>query len=173
MVSSPPLSWNLDGMVFDAWLTLEHNTTLTVTQHPVEKGAAITDHAYVNPRRWSFNIGETDTIATPSVPGNSSRSINAYQILTARQAARKLMTLVSKYGSFQNTLIESVDVQDNYQTQNAMRATINIVEVIMANTRTIKVSAIPHTTDRTVKGALPSQPVREDFAAAFRKLLGI
>ena len=152
-LTAAPSTWSLGGLYFDAWLRLSHNSALTITQHPVETGAAISDHSYANPRRFSFEIGMTDVIASPTLEGGSnSRSINAYNALVKLQQERTPLTLVSKYGSFSNILIESIDVQDDYRTQTSMRATVTLQQIIMASGETFKFSANPQATDTTKSG---------------------
>lgn len=154
-----PLNWSLGGMRFDAWLRLQHSTSLTITQHPVETGASVTDHSYFNPRRFSFDIGMTDCVVAPQFQGDSNRSVNAYNALVDLQKSRQRLTLVSKYGIFPNILIESVDVSDDYSTKNAMKATITLLEIIVAKLHTVKASADPQVTDQTSRGQIPPQPV--------------
>lgn len=156
--SVPPLQWSLGGMLFDAWLRLNHNTGLTITQHPVETGAAITDHSYFNPRRFSFDIGVTDTVTSPVFPGNQNRSVNAYNALVQMQRSRQRLNLVTKYNTYNNILIENIDVSDDYQTQTTLRATIQLVEIIVADVRLAAVSAQPQITDQTNRGQQNPQP---------------
>lgn len=173
-LAAPPLTWNLNGLEFDAWLRLNHNNSLTITQHPVETGASITDHSYVNPRRFAFDIGMTDSpiVANPPLfPGNATRSINAYQTIVELQRTRAFLTLTSKYGFFENILIESIDVPDGFQTKNTMRATINLVEVIVANTRLVQVSANPQATDQTKRGQTPPQSLSQLVTTAAKGVL--
>lgn len=162
-MSAPPLSWNINGLYFDAWLTLNHQTSSTITQHPVETGAAISDHNFINPRRFSFEVGETDVVARPLVQGSGTRSVNAYQAIVALEYSRQLLTLVSKYGTFNNILIESIDVRDDYRTKNAMKATINLVEVRLAQTRFTQVSANIPAVDQTNRGQVNSQSLAAQF----------
>lgn len=173
-VTAPPGSWSLGGMTFDAWLLLNHNTSLTITQHPVETGAAITDHSYNNPRRFSFNVGMSDVISAPSVPGLATRSINAYQTLVEMERSRIPVDLVSKYGVYPNILIESVDAVDTYQTKTAGRYTINLVEIITADTRFTKVSSNPQATDITNRGQVSAQsPIQRIGARAVNFINGL
>lgn len=162
-LQAPPGTWNLSGMTFDAWLTLNHNTTLTITQHPVETGAAITDHSYVNPNRFSFEIGMTDVVASPQVPGLATRSINAYQAVVQMQQGRALLSLTSKYGNYDNILIESIDARDNYQTKYASKMAINLMQIIVVKNQITKVSASPQLTDRTNRGQVQAQSVLRTF----------
>ncbi len=165
--TAPPTEWSLveptaDGKqivyTFDAWLRLNHANAITVTQHPVQSGADITDHAYVNPKRFSFDIGVTDTVATGRFSANPTRSINAYNTIQQLQARRVPLTLVSKYGVYENILIESLEASDDYQTSTALKATINLIEIIIADVQVYKLSAAQMATDITNRGNVPALP---------------
>lgn len=156
--TAAPLTWSLGGMRFDAWLLLNHNTSLTITQHPVETGAAITDHSYVNPRRYSFDIGMTDVaLATvgDATAEAGSRSINAYNALVQMQQSRELLALVCKYGTFYNNLIVDISANDNFQTKYGSRFTVTVQEVILVKNQITKVSLRPQATDSTQRGQIP------------------
>ncbi len=148
-------------MEFDAWLRLGHNTSLTITQHPVESGAAITDHSYVNPRKWSFDIGMTD-VARGTVQGvSTSRSVNAYNALVQMQSTRNLLTLVSKYGIFYNILIADISANDNFQSKFGSRFTITLQEVILVRNQITKVSLHPQITNQTSRGQVSPNRLTE------------
>lgn len=153
----PPIQWNIDGMMFDAWLSLHHSNSLTITEHPVESGAAIADHSYINPKRFSFQVGYTDVVSSPAVQGAYTRSINAYIKLVELMNTRKLLTLTSKYGITKNILIENIDVPDDFSTKNAMKATVNLREIIIAELQFSKVSNNPQLTDTTNRGRINAQ----------------
>lgn len=164
---SPPNGWNINGMYFDAWLRQYHNSSMTITQHPVESGANISDHCFLNPLRFNFELGVSDSTVksladlfnlTNYLPGGPSRSINAYTKLVGLQGTRELLTLTSKYGSYNNVLIDSIDVSDDWTTKNAMKATVSMVQVILADTETFQVSANPQATDQTSRGNLSPVP---------------
>lgn len=154
----PPNGWNISGMFFDAWLSLHHDNSLTITQHPVETGATISDHCYVNPPKFSFDIGETDVVSSPVVPGASTRSINAYITLLGLMQSRQLLTLDSKYGHYENILIESIGVSDTFQTKTTLKATVNLIQIIVANTQNIQNSSNPNATNSTNRGQVPAIP---------------
>jgi hypothetical protein len=163
---SPLLNyWNLNGYLFDAWLRLHHNSSLTITSHPVQTGATISDHSFVNPLRFFFEVGITDVARPATVEGGKvitespTRVRNAYEVLRELQDTRKPLYLVSKYGFFENILIESIDIPDDWQTQNAIKAMVNLTQIIMADVVTRKVSGLPQTTDQTNRGQLAGRPV--------------
>lgn len=171
MAAIPPLQWSIGGMVFDAWLRLNHNTSLTITQHPVETGAAITDHAYNNPRRFSFNLGQSD-VSTIETSLSTTPAINKYQELVALQQSREPLQLVSKYGIFTNVLIESVDVADDYTTNTVLKATVNLQEIIIANTGLAQAVALPQTILQTQNGQKQAQnPLQKILEAGIRLAL--
>jgi hypothetical protein len=72
-----PLQWalqsvylktNIAGYVFDAVIKEEHVHALAITQHPVQTGANITDHAYQKPAMLVLEVGMSDAMAS-FVPG--------------------------------------------------------------------------------------------------------
>jgi hypothetical protein len=146
-------------LFFDAWLTLHHNSSLTITQHPVEYGAAITDHSFNNPLRFSFRIGQTDAASSYYViPGASnSRSVNAYNALVTLQQTRQLLQLVTKYNTYPNILIENIDVSDDYSTQNAAKIDISLIQPIFVGVALTFVTADPQTTNITNQGVASAQ----------------
>lgn len=156
--TSPPTQWSLGGYTFDAWLRLHHANAITTTQHPVQAGADITDHAYVNPKRFSFEIGVTDTVSTGNFSANPTRSINAYNVIQQLQATRQPLTLVSKYGVYENILIESLEASDDFSTNTTLKATINLIEIIIADVQVYKLSADQMATDITNRGQVPALP---------------
>ena len=54
---------DVEGYVFDAVLKLDHERRLAITDHPVEEGANITDHSYLEPKSLSIEIGMSYMIA--------------------------------------------------------------------------------------------------------------
>lgn len=166
--AAPPLSWSLGGMKFDAWLYLVHNNSLTITQHPVETGATITDHSFVNPKRFSFSVGMTDVVG--GLQGSQSRSVNAYNKLVEMQNSREPLPLVSKYGVFNNILIADVSANDNFQTKLSGRFTITLQEVILTGSQKPKVSGNPQATNQTNRGNVAPQPITPGIQQAITKV---
>lgn len=46
--------------VFDVYTSISHNLTATVTNHPVQFGASISDHKFDEPDQLTFQIGMSD-----------------------------------------------------------------------------------------------------------------
>lgn len=146
------------GMYFDAVFTTNHTQTLTKTAHPVEHGADITDHAFMEPEQVSMEIGMSDVVS-----GNGS-SVNLYHAMLDLQRSRQPVPVVTRLKNYQNMLITSISSPDDYTTTFGLRATINFEEIIIVYTGTVavspKASAEPHKTNSTNNGT--QQPVNTD-----------
>lgn len=145
---------NINGYVFDAYLRMQQQSTMTITENPVESGSLVTDHAYVNAPIFTFEIGMTDT-AQGKVFGQFgffNRSVNAYKLLKNWQEDRTLLTLNGKYGFYENILIQDILANDDYTTYNGLKATIVLKQVIITSTKIVKVSSANFMTSSTNRG---------------------
>jgi len=59
---------NLAGFFFDAVMRVEHTKALRITEHPLQTGANISDHAFMLPAYVTLEISMSDTMATV-IPG--------------------------------------------------------------------------------------------------------
>jgi len=145
---------NIDGYVFDAYLKMQQNQRLAITNHPVETGSPITDNAYVEPKSFQLEIlmSEATTGKIYGQFGLTNRSINAYNLLNQWQEQRKLVTFNGKYGYFQNCLVEEVTPIDDYTTKYAMKASVTLRQVILTSTQMTAVSAGSWMTDSIKRG---------------------
>lgn len=77
------------------------------------------------------------------------------------------MDVVTRLNTYPNMLIESIDVSDDVSTLCALKATVNLVQVLVVNVGTEKVSARQWTTGAQCK----SQEVQPkgDNSTALRK----
>ena len=141
---------NLGGYFFDAVFSVDTEHSLTVTQHPVQTGANISDHAFVNPIRMTMQVGVSDAMAyragTNYGGDGKTKSVQAYRLLCKLQELRTPMQVVTRLNTYQNMLIESIDVSDDVSTLCALKATVNLVQVLVVNIGTEKVSARQWTT---------------------------
>lgn len=145
---------NINGYVFDAYLRMQQQSTMTITENPVESGALVTDHAYVNAPIFTLEIGMTDT-AQGKVFGQFgffNRSVNAYRLLKNWQDTREILTLNGKYGFYENILIQDILTNDDYTTYHGMKATVVLKQIITTSTKIIKVSSASFMTSSTNRG---------------------
>lgn len=120
---------------FDAVFRTDHMANVTVTQHPVQTGAAISDHAYSEPDEVTLDIGMSDAVTY----AGTNHSINAYSQLRAIMDKREPVTLITRLRSYKNMVITSMSAPDDYTTMNALKATIYFRQVEMVSVSTITV----------------------------------
>ena len=58
LLLSPKTS--IGGYVFDVYTSINHNMTSTITSHPTQYGANISDHKFDEPDQLTFQIGMSD-----------------------------------------------------------------------------------------------------------------
>lgn len=129
-----------------------HTDSLVITQHPVERGASITDHAFLRPARlvincaWSNStfsslvslLGEAvDLFKGNSYTGGLNFSQEIYQRLLALQASRELLTIVTGKRTYRNMLIETIAVDTDKKTEHALFCTLFCQHVIIVDTAAV------------------------------------
>jgi hypothetical protein len=137
--------------------TLEesHFDELVITQHPVEQGAAISDHAYKQPAEvivragWSnsglqsvitdlveavslFTTGALDFGGT-TAPFNYASQV--YQQLLTLQASRVPFSIITGKRTYSNMLIRSLHVTTDQRTEHALMCTAVCRQVLTATTQ--------------------------------------
>jgi hypothetical protein len=146
---------NLAGWFFDAFLKLTHNSELTITEHPVESGANVADHAFMEPREVIIEVGMTDcavSIVPGQFEGGWSRSVEAYKVLLSLQQNRIPFSILTRLGLYENMLVKTLLVPDDYAMRFGLKATATCREILVAETTQVKVSAMPQKTGSTYKG---------------------
>ena len=131
MIDSPTYG----QFIFDAVFHTDHTATLTVTAYPVQTGASIADHAYMEPDEITAEIGMTDA----AVDASDGHSVNAYTWLRAIMESREPFTLITRLRTYPNTLITSISVPDDYTTMHALRASVRFQQIQMVNVSTVTV----------------------------------
>jgi hypothetical protein len=106
-------------------VTLEEGATdeLEITQHPVQEGASVTDHAFKQPARVSIKVLFNDNDAPLSV---------IYQKLLDLQQSREPIDAVTGKRAYSNMLIRSISQTTSEQTETILSVTIELQEIIIA-----------------------------------------
>lgn len=109
-----------------ATVTMDETGTdeLEITKHPVQRGAAITDHAYVKPAALSMRIGFDA----------SERPIEeTYQQLRDLQAEREPFDIVTGKRIYRNMLFKSIGVTTDKATEKVLSVSCSFEEVILVD----------------------------------------
>ena len=135
---------NIGGLFFDAVFSTTTSHSATITSHPVQNGANISDHMYDNPVSISMEIGMSDAMAT-MVSGQFcsayTKSVSAYRELVKLMQAHQPITVLTRMNQYPNMVIQGITVEDGPNTLTGLRANVNMQQIIMASVATEKVSA--------------------------------
>lgn len=128
---------NIGGFVANVTIEEQHVDRLAVTEHPVEQGAAITDHAYKQPARLTIRAGWSNS--SPEALGNPFYIQTIYQSFIALQASRQVFDIITGKRTYTNMLIETLIETTDKEHENAMMLVLECKEIIMVNTQTVTV----------------------------------
>lgn len=168
---------NVLYQALDGYVTVieEHHDEMVITDHPVEQGATISDHAYRQPSRlrmrlaWSAGMGGSPfsvsiggitlpTLAglfgslTDDDGGDFLRSVYA-QVLDV-MANRELLTILTGKREYANMLIHEVDERTTQETEHSLILELGFREVVIVKTTTLVVDRTALSDPAT---ALPTQ----------------
>lgn len=156
---------------FNATVTLEEiaSDDLEITQHPVQQGATITDHAYLKPATVSikimFNAADAPLAET-------------YAKLRQLQASREPFDVVTGKRAYKNMLFKSLGQTNDAQTENVLSISAELQEIFIVQVETTTVpprkqQSNPGKTGATENaGQKSAQPAPERNRSALRTLAG-
>lgn len=136
---------------FTSQVTIEEAASddITITQHPVEQGAAITDHAFKNPAQLSIRAGWSNaSLAALLSAGEQLAAGNVgalfggdyvrgvYAKLLELQASREPVTIVTGKRKYKNMLMRSLAQTTDQATENVLIVTATFQEIIVVETQT-------------------------------------
>jgi hypothetical protein len=151
-----------------------HNDQVVITKHPVEIGAAISDHAFKVPSTVQMKIGFSDSKAQ-----SEGYVQEAYQELLALQIEREPFDVFTGKRAYENMLIESILVTTDVATEHALNAVVFLSEVLITytdDTSGTKVGqgkgsqANPKDSASTSKGGTRQMTAAEQVAAGTRPI---
>lgn len=156
---------------FNATVTLEEiaSDDLEITQHPVQQGATITDHAYLKPATVSIKI-MFNAVDAPLA--------ETYAKLRQLQASREPFDVVTGKRAYKNMLFKSLGQTNDAQTENVLSISAELQEIFIVQVETTTVpprkqQANPGRTGATENaGQKSAQPVPERNRSALRTLAG-
>ncbi len=128
-------------------ITEKHNDTLEITEHPVETGAPVSDHAYKRPSEVVMEVGFAgggslldfaDTSSLGLTLGLSPKE--TYQQILDLQSSRIPFDVVTGKRLYNNMLIRAIEVTTDRTSENVLMAVLTLREVIISQTQQITVA---------------------------------
>lgn len=137
---------SIGGIEIQASLEEVHTDTLQITEHPVERGAAITDHSFKRPAEvvlrcgWSNSstsalLGAASALFDGGSLAGSSYVDNVYSQLLALQESRTPFDIVTNRRKYSNMLIVGLQLTTDNRTSNSLMVTVACRQIIIVSTQ--------------------------------------
>lgn len=174
---------NIAGFFFDGFISTQHQLSATVTSHPVQDGAQISDHIYVDPSRITMEIKMSDSNKGSAVKNGVqdqffglayTRSVGAWNVLKQLMRQRIMFQVHTRLDTYQNMVITSLSSRDTLDNLYGLSATVEMEEVLIANVKTVKVTARTQATADSNTGIASLDDVtKESILYHIAKSLGL
>jgi hypothetical protein len=148
---------NIGGLVAHVTVEEHHEDDLVITEHPVEQGAAITDHAYKRPAMVRIRAGWSNSpvplnTGLASIPLNVLGSLaqtaaafagpaeyvkDVYERLIKLQASLQPFTIVTGKRIYSDMLFQSLMVTTDEKTENVLMVMAVCKQIIRVQTTLI------------------------------------
>uniref|UniRef100_A0A3B0M200 Dit-like phage tail protein N-terminal domain-containing protein n=1 Tax=Arsenophonus endosymbiont of Trialeurodes vaporariorum TaxID=235567 RepID=A0A3B0M200_9GAMM len=133
----------------DVVISEKHHDTLEITDHPVELGAKIADHAYKRPAEVTMEVGFSsggslldfrDTRQVGIELGLSAPEI--YQQILALQASRQPFDVITGKRKYQNMLIRAIEVTTDKHTETVLMVILTLRELNITQTQKARMTVV-------------------------------
>lgn len=164
------------GIIPQVVIEEKHRDELVITNHPVQSGANITDHAFKQPTMLSLRYGWSNSGALFTLDLGTPSVNDVYDMLLKLQAGRQPFDVVTARYKYSNMLIRSIDLVTDITTQNAIVVDVMLQQVILVQTQatTLKDASLMSMPDKTagVTNAGVKQPVPVPQSILYRAAQG-
>ena len=123
-----PTTRAIGTIVPDCVIEEHHSDKLIITDHPVETGAAITDHAFRMPSEVTMKIGFSNSTAK-----TEGWVQQAYQLLLALMQQRQPFSVSTGKRLYRNMLIQGMEVVTDQTTEWALICSVVLREIIIVS----------------------------------------
>ncbi|MCW7550545.1 hypothetical protein OO184_22090 [Photorhabdus sp. APURE] len=125
----------------------KHTDALEITEHPVEIGAAVCDHAYKKPSEITMELGFAgggsllDFVDTSKIGLSMGLSPKeTYQKILDLQELREPFNVITGKRTYENMLIKAIEVTTDRHSENVLLCTLTLREVIITSTQKVQVA---------------------------------
>ena len=84
---------------------------------------------------------------------SDSRSVNAFNTLKRLKLEGALITCITRLGTYNNMVIESIEAEDTVQTKNGLMATATLREVLVTELQKVQINSTAQITQTTSLGS--------------------
>ena len=127
------------GWTFDAWFEGVFGGSSTITEHPIEDGATISDHSQYEPLQITMDLGVTETPGEAlDLPVGQERIDRAREFLQAAgRAGDPLTVTIPRMGVFEQMVLESWP--NTIDSRKSSRFEVVIKQIEIAEAQIVRV----------------------------------
>ena len=169
---------SIGGIIPDVVIEEHHEDTLTITDHPVEQGAQITDHAYKNQAEvtmrvgWSNSTSLINSIVSGSLFSGTINSVNdLYKQMLLLQESRTVFDVVTGKRTYKNMLIKSLSTTTDDNTENALILVVHMRQIIIVSTSEVSLSSNDTQTQPEKTGVVSNTGTKQPIVAPAQSIL--
>lgn len=148
-----------------------HSDRLGITAHPIQTGAAITDHAFVMQPEFTLEFGWSNSSVSGIIQDFTGTSLTdvltgdlgegyikqVYAKIIALQRSRQLCTVVTGKRQYKNVLIESVETYTDVETAYSMIVAMNCKVLQLVSVATTSTASISQDSQANPASTSPEQ----------------
>lgn len=139
------------------FISSEARDELTITDHPIETGAPVSDHAFKQPTTLTMQVGWGAGGFLNDFSGTTNDVSDAYAALLDLQNLREPFTVTTSNRVYENMMIVSLGQTKNRETQNVCVVDVGLREVLIVDTQATTLPPVanqaePQKTAATVNG---------------------
>ena len=137
-----------DSIIPDVVISEMHSDQVTVTNHPVDTGADLSDHAIIQPTTvtctfaWSDSSRAINSALDGSILQGLETTKDVYEKLLALMRARQPLRLSTGKRAYENVIITALKTTSSVETESAAIIEITFQEVFMAQAQTVSLSRL-------------------------------
>lgn len=137
-----------DAIIPDVVISEMHSDQVTVTNHPVDTGADLSDHAIIQPTTvtctfaWSDSSRAINSALDGSILQGLETTKDVYEKLLALMRARQPLRLSTGKRAYENVIITALKTTSSVETESSAIIEITFQEVFMAQAQTVSLSSI-------------------------------
>jgi hypothetical protein len=131
-----PYPRSVGGIVAQVWISEQERDELHITEHPVEQGAPISDHAYKRPSEVIIRCGWSAGWA-----GDLSDTSGVYGTLLAWQSALQPFDLYTGKRHYRDMLLQGIVVSTDQSSAFVLMAELICKQIIIVSTQTAQLQS--------------------------------
>lgn len=143
-------------LLIDATPSENHSHSLQVTEHPVEQGSDIADHARIKADVLTMDCYLSDG-------ANPGKSSDLYERLRLLQDTSQLLTVITKLRTYESMILESISAPRSAREAGGLHVALTFkqIELVQNKTTVVTVTRDPITKKKVSTGKQAAQLAKD------------